>query len=487
MSNNHGRSSTYESVEEGSESARRFKRKRTAENRRELNGKENSDGDETRDVHFVGYLGEELSPTKAPPSGSWNVFQTFPDYPTVAIRRPRTEVIASKILQDKLSARELRVRIKEEARIWSILAAAGVAPLIYGMRAFKHSVSKGTEIELITAVPKKYALSVDVYLKGIERPRNEIERICDRVVKLCYGVADLGYCHLDLKFANIVMDIEPLEVRFIDFDPQYMRDIGRDAPLLSVIDQMLSSSTACDVLRLFYVLLMLAWVTLAAEKHANRAGAKSGEANNYALARKCFSRAANDVRGPFVLFFTVPGLADSALMSLATRRMIQYNLGDARSLVAAAPEVSHAQNGLAEASKALKRARTSNAALRIARHRALLRLEQGQRNVLLEPLLSALQRLSSSKLGVEEALQCGGLVFGPTSSSPGTRRSFQSEEYALHCGGAPGVRILTYEAAKPPPLPHRLTLAYHAKLEQEAKSALQVKWTQFLRSPEARF
>ena len=461
MSPLQARSSTENSIEKNSGRARSTKRKRTRESRRVR--EEETEGD----LRFGDSDGKDISPNRDKAAGSWNVFHTFQDHPSVAIRRPRLEVIASKIVQDKVSARELGVRIKQEARTWSLLAAAGIAPLIYGMRVFKHSVSKGTEIELITAVPKKYAFSLDVYLKGAERPRKEIEEVCGRVIELCFALSDLGYCHLDLKFANIVLDLDPLEVRFIDFDPQYMRDVVGDAHLLSLIERAVRSSSACDVLRLFYVLIMLAWLALAAEKRL--AGSKSGEDTNYALVRACLLRAASAVRGPFVIFLTLPGLADSTLMSVATRRMLQYNLEDARRIVAVAPEVIYAQRVFTEASDAFRR--TGTATLRVARHKASLRLEQEQRNVLLQPLLNALRRLSFSKLDVEEPLQSGGLLFGATSSKPGGRRRFQSEGYAFHCGSAQGVRTLTFEDTTPPLLPRRLTPGHHYRLEQDAKTA----------------
>jgi hypothetical protein len=346
------------------------------------------------------------------------------------------------------------------------------------MRAFSF-MSNDEEIKLITTVPKKYSLSLDAYLKTQRQSREQLDSICDLVAELCYGVADLGFCHLDLKFANVVLDLKPLEVRLIDFDPQYMRSIADDSPLLAAIEANLPlGATSCDVLRLFYVLLMLAWLALAAQKRRNRAETegKAHDAHKYALLQARFARAAGAVRGPFAIFFLAPGLADSTLMTRVSSRMLQYNLADARRLASGSSRVIATRRILAKASKALKQPHeaTAAASLRAARRRALLQADAAQREVLLLPLLSALQQLTNSALARDEALACGDAAFVSTSSSPGSRRRFQSEEYAVHCGTArlSNVRVLTYEDARPALLPRRLTPLHHSELERRAKMKL---------------
>jgi len=438
-------------------------------------------GEDVGDVVVVrGTDGRAVAPDASPASGSWNSFEQFAEHPTIAIRRPRPEVIVKKILTGEVEQKALQKRLREEMDSWALLAAADVAPTIYGVRTFTHKLPDKSEVELITAVPRKYSLSLDAFLKGKGwRADADVRGACSRVVDLCFRIADVGFCHLDIKFGNIVLDEHPLEVRLIDFDPQYMRDVARDAPLLPRLVSLLSLSSlaeACNVLRLFYVLLMVAFMAMTSERRQHRAQAQHapqhGVAANFQKARSTFLNTLSELGGPFSIFFTDPELAKSGLMTLAADRMYNYDLLSAKDVADSHDASRYARKRLRAAAAALASGggKYARATLRTEYEAAKQHRDSIRRDALLAHLLKALQDQTHSSLSPARPPTVRGVPFTETSSSPGQRRHFQSLEYSLVCHTPllEGVRTLSAAAVRPAALKKSLSPEEHTKLREEA-------------------
>ena len=438
-------------------------------------------GEDVGDVVVVrGRDGSALAPDASPASGSWNSFEQFAAHPTIAIRRPRPQVLVKKILAGEVEQNALQKRLREEMDNWALLAAADVAPTIYGVRTFIHKLPDKSEVELITAVPQKYGLSLDAFLKSKgRRAEVDVRGACARVVDLCFRIADVGFCHLDIKFGNIVLDEHPLEVRLIDFDPQYMRDVARDAPLLPRLVTLLSLSSvsaACNILRLFYVLLMLAFMAMMSKRRQYRAQAQHvsqhGVAANFREARSTFLATLSELGGPFSLFFTDPELAKSDLMTLAANRMYQYDLLSARKVADSHDASQHARKRLQAAAAALASGggKYARAALRTEYEAAKGHRDSIRRDGLMAHLLEALQDQTHSSLSPAQPPTVHGAPFTDTSSSPGKHRHFQSLEYSLVCHTPllEGVRTLSAAAVRPAALKKSLSPQEHKKLREDA-------------------
>ena len=280
----------------------------------------------TGDIKVVGHSGEEKSSDENPDSGSWNFFHQYAALPDIAVPRPNPAVLKRKILTGEINIAALQRRLTNEVRIWHLLAAVALAPMIYGMKIHRQSTDAG-DIDLYTTIPEKFAMSVDKYLGRVLHSRAELSTVAEQIVSLCFGVADLGYCHLDIKLGNVVLNTHPIDVRLIDFDPQYMRDIGEDSHLVhKVADTLsLSGADACNVVRLFYVLLMQVFIYLYTVRTCRKAAKRLPQeailkANSTTLAN-ALRRHTQRIQCPFSIFFTVPSLATSDLMRLAANRV----------------------------------------------------------------------------------------------------------------------------------------------------------------------
>jgi len=424
--------------------------------------------------------GRAVAPDASPASGSWNSFEQFAEHPTIAVRRPRPKVIVKKILTGEVEQKDLQKRLRDEMDNWALLAAADVAPTIYGVRTFTHKLPDKSEVELITAVPRKYSLSLDAFLKGKGwRTDAEVRGACSRVVDLCFRVADVGFCHLDIKYGNIVLDEHPLEVRLIDFDPQYMRDVAQDAPLLPRLVSLLSLSSlseACNVLRLYYVLLMIAFMAMTSKRRQLRALAQDapqhGVAANFQKARSTFLNALSELGGPFSIFFTDPELATSGLMTLVADRMYNYDLFSAKMVADSHVASQDARKRLRAAANALASGggKYAHAVLRAEYKAAKQNRDSIRRDALMAHLLKALQEQTHSSLATGRPPTVRGVPFTETSSSPGQRRHFQSLEYSLVCHTPllQGVRTLSAAAVRPASLKQSLSPEEHTKLREEA-------------------
>lgn len=90
---------------------------------------------------------------------------------------------------------------------------------------------------------------------------SDIQAAAEQLKYLICTVADLGFVLLDLKPANIVVrrSVGSLDLKFIDFDTDFLSSISQDTSIIEKINDHLprySTRSACNVLRLLYVLIM---------------------------------------------------------------------------------------------------------------------------------------------------------------------------------------------------------------------------------------
>jgi hypothetical protein len=235
------------------------------------------------------------------------------DMPMLAVRRPRHAVLLDAVRKGHFSPAELQERMAGELRIWSQFARADLAPRIFGVRKYAVEVEDAAgryeEIELITTLPERFEMSLTQFLQS-KIPAREC---CQQLESLCLGAAALGYCHMDIKFGNVVVDPHPLRLRLIDFDPVYVRDIHDDEPLGT---KLLGFGDPCDVLRQLYAALML---LLLAEWPGQL--------------KECLLLALAKIRGP--LQQVMLALAQSPLALLVANRFFHYNLDASKAAVQA--------------------------------------------------------------------------------------------------------------------------------------------------------
>ena len=237
-----------------------------------------------------------------------------------------------------------------------------------------------------------------------------------------------------------------------------------------------SVSEACNILRLFYVLLMLAFMAMMSKRRRSRAKAQHvpqhGVAANFQEARSTFLATLSELSGPFALFFTDPELAKSDLMTLTANRMYQYDLRSARNVADSHETSQSARKRLQAAAAALAAGggKYASAALRTEHEAAKRHRDSIRRDALMAHLLEALQDQTHSLLSLAQPPTVRGGPFTETSSSPGGHRHFQSLEYSLVCHTPllEGVRTLSAAAVRPAALKKSLSPEEHTKLREEA-------------------
>jgi hypothetical protein len=421
----------------------------------------------------VGHGGEDVRPDENPASGSWNSFHEFRDLPDLAIRQPQPEVIGRKLLTGEISSEALQRRLAEELKIWHFLAAVKLAPMIYGVKARRHALG-GKDIDLFTTLPEKFAMSVDKYLRQIQRREADLVLAAYQISALCFGVADLGYCHLDIKLGNLVLNTQPIDVRLIDFDPLYMRNIKGDERVVLQVAATLSSSVgqACNVVRLFYVLLMQTFVYLGAARRHRLASKKlppeGALAANAGVLAGAVRRNVQRIRCPFSIFFTVPDLVSSELMRLAANRFYQYNLGDVKNRVAHLEPLQQAEARFARAHSLALEAVTAGEKPTGTSLAILKRERETQRALAAMPILrKEIAKAIGDKGGRDVLPAVAGRAFGTHSSGP-SRRRYQSRDYAMVCGTGTGLLTLS-PRDDPVEVPDLLSPETHDALKVQAR------------------
>lgn len=405
--------------------------------------------------------GSALTPDEGPESGSWNAFHTFKRLKGAAFRRAHPGEMQERIAKGLMTHAEAQQRLDKELDTTLKLATAGVGPAVLAQRKDYHAGERDGSLPLhtYTTMPERYEGSVRSYLrKGGRAGRLEASQLGELIVAQAFRTADMGYCHLDLKFENMVWRRQntssatrPLDLRFIDFDPKYMRDISEDAPLVRALAGHLATSkaVACNVVRLFYVVLMLLSVRMQAEKILLRLKGDGGKAaaaerGRVRAVKRALSQALRTFYGPFDSFFGA-SVRDAALLDLACERMYNYKYSGSRAIANSAPAVVDAQKALAHA--ATRGARTAaREKIRQARVQALLPVLRGEIR----------EALGSAHAPVSELAARGQRPFTSSSSGWGDgRRSFQTAEYAATCGtgGVKGLTVLRDPDPLPPGVP----------------------------------
>ena len=80
-----------------------------------------------------------------------------------------------------------------------------------------HLEKVGYSKEYLALKFKKYDMTLRDYVRHCRKPE-ELNKIFLAVINGMKELQVLGYTHRDLKPDNVVLNIDPLEVRIIDFD-----------------------------------------------------------------------------------------------------------------------------------------------------------------------------------------------------------------------------------------------------------------------------
>ena len=222
--------------------------------------------------------------------GSWNTFDVFQctneSSKILAMRRLREDILKSRFQSKKYTPEELQKRFDEELEITECMALFGLAPRLQEVLYEIHSeflVKKNNAEEPL----KSYIYIPDVFDGSLHsfvfknpldliRPgktlKSSAHEIGSALVDLCLQMKELDYCNLDIKLGNIVVRIDPWDIRFIDFDPGYMRSRQKDEEILEMIREnfLLNQQDSVSYLRIFYGVIMILFLALECHKYVTK-------------------------------------------------------------------------------------------------------------------------------------------------------------------------------------------------------------------------
>ena len=309
-----------------------------------MTGRERLKIEKTRILDHNGTLYNSI---KDSAKGSWNSFDIFQNAndpkEMLAVRRLRDDILADRFKSKRISPEELQERFDDEFNITQYMALCMLAPQLREVLYEIHPeyILKNTNKPLKSYIYIPDAFDGSLHFFIFKSPQSltsdgnlqeSATNIANNLVDLCLQFKELDYCNLDVKFGNIVMKLSNNDIRFIDFDPGYMRSLDADKQILDKLqgEYGLNTEQSKSFLRLFYGVIMIIFLKLECCKYLNR-DLNSMQTSILKEFNKVFLKSLRRISVPMGILLSEPILKHNyPLIEGIIDRCLQYNYMDDR-------------------------------------------------------------------------------------------------------------------------------------------------------------